>query len=296
MCSSASHFSIFATTRGGVLVPAEDLAQRVEVGRAAHERQRHVVEPVLDRPGQIAAVLLGQGRHAQRRVGQVHALVARHRAADGDGALDRVGGAIDGQQADQPVVDVDAVPGLDLVHEPLVAGRQLAGGAGCVAADEADHVAGAQQHRAARDLAQPDLRTRQVPQHRDGPAVLVRPATDAGQHLGVLLERAVAEVQPADAHAGFEQLRELLLRPAGRSERGDDAGQRIKISSGRHRLAPGTTCGRNDLIGRPHRIQQRRNTQQPGRSTGVRVSRAGKRAFVPEARGGQSPRRKPVGS
>ena len=56
----ASRFSILAIT--GAVPPSERMSalRLLHVGGLAHERERHVVDAVLDAEGEVAAVLLGE--------------------------------------------------------------------------------------------------------------------------------------------------------------------------------------------------------------------------------------------
>ena len=78
--------------------------------------------------------------------------------------------------------------------------------------------------RPSRNGADADLRTLQILQDADRPADLPLQGPDRGMDPGVVVLRAVAEVQPEHVDAGQEQGLQRLRSGAGRSDGGDDLG------------------------------------------------------------------------
>ena len=91
------------------------------VGGLAHERERHVVDAVRHAEGQVAAVLLGEGRGRELHAGQVHALVGLQQAAvDDHGTPPRVARRRTHPQLEVAVVEQDRSPGGDVAGQRVV--------------------------------------------------------------------------------------------------------------------------------------------------------------------------------
>jgi hypothetical protein len=201
------------------------LAQERDVLGPAHERQRHEVDadPLADR--EVREVLLGHGRQLVERPGDVEPLARGDRAADLDlgrdlhrrlahdlhaqphGAVGEVHDVAGRQRADQ-LWARDEHPGSR--PEPLVVTA------------EHDLVAGLELGDVVDEGADPQLRSRQILQHRDRPAGAARRLAHALGGLGVLVGRAVREVQARDVHAGGHHPHERLRLARGRTDRRDD--------------------------------------------------------------------------
>ena len=89
---------------------------------------------------------------------------------------------------------------------------------------ENEGVADAQRDFVVLELADPDLRTLQVAEDADGPAVLGRGGTNAFGACLMVLCRTVREVHADDINAGLHQTFENFLRRRGGAERGNDLG------------------------------------------------------------------------
>ncbi len=222
--STASGFSSLAITGSRAPVLVHDLVDLVDVGRAAHERQRDDVDAQAEGELEVRAVLLRHRRHGHVHPGQRQALVVADRAALGDPADHVV--ALDGDdpQADLAVVDQQPVVRAGVGGEALVRGGDPVVGAGHVVDGDPHLLAGAplQRARAGREPAQPDLRPLQVGEDPDGVALGVRGRADHVVHPLVVFTVAVAEVQPRDVHAGLDQLADPVRGGRGRPERTDD--------------------------------------------------------------------------
>ena len=201
-----------------------DLVDLVDVGRAAHERQRDDVDAQAEGELEVRAVLLRHRRHRHVHPGQRQALVVADRAALGDPADHVV--ALDGDdpQADLAVVHQEPVVRAGVGGEALVRGGDPVVGAGHVVDRDPHLLAGAplQRARAGREAAQPDLRPLQVREDPDGVALGVRARADHVVHPLVVFAVAMAEVQARDVHAGLDQLADPVRGGRGRPERTDD--------------------------------------------------------------------------
>ena len=104
----------------------DQLAQLADVGGRAHERERDVVDPELQRELEVADVLRRQRRDRQRDAGKVHALVRADHAADDDGAARAAILDLLDAQADEPVVDQHVVPRRQHLADHRRRDRQVA--------------------------------------------------------------------------------------------------------------------------------------------------------------------------
>ena len=222
----ASRFSIFAMR--GAVPPSERMSalRLLDVGRLPHERERDVVDAVLDAERQVAPVLLGERRRRQPRAGQVHALVRLQRPADHDRRLDLL--AVHGHDAqlEVAVVEQDAVARLDVARQRVVGGRDAPGVAldGLVGGDD-DAAARDQLDRpAARELARADLGPAQVLQDGDRPLLPLRDLAHRLQDRQVVGVLAVREVEPDDVGAGVDQALEDGGLARGGADGGNDLG------------------------------------------------------------------------
>ena len=112
--------------------------------------------------------------------------------------------------------------------------------------------AGLERERGRLDLAEPDLRPRQVLQNGDGLPRRERRRAHARHGLAVLRVGAVREVDPRHVHAGLDQAEQGFRRAAGRPDRADDvygAGAHLFLDTARHalcfiaeRAGPGRGC------------------------------------------------------
>ena len=89
---------------------------------------------------------------------------------------------------------------------------------------EPELLAGLQMHATAAEAADAQFRTLHVGQDADRAVELCLQLADHGEAGGVVLVRAVGEIQPEHIGAGLEQARQHLRRRTGGAERGDDLG------------------------------------------------------------------------
>ena len=87
---------------------------------------------------------------------------------------------------------------------------------------ELESLAGLQLHAPAGEIADAQLRALHVGENADRPVEAVLELADHGEARGVILMRAVAEVEPEHVGAGLEQPRQHLRRGARGAEGGDD--------------------------------------------------------------------------
>ena len=206
-----------------------ELAGLDQVFRPLDERQRHPVDPEIEGEFQVLPVFLGQGRDVEPLVGQVDALPVRQPAADGDPRVGRFGRA-----------GLDRKPHLAVVEQQIGAGpergehfrmgeRRAAGIARNVGEVEPESRAGFQMGPAFREVAQSQLRPLKVDQDADRVVPAGFDGPDGGDGGTVSVVLAVAEIQPEDVRAGFEQRLDGCLMGSCRTERRNDLG--VAVSS-----------------------------------------------------------------
>ena len=154
--------------------------------------------------------------------GQVHALVRadarRRRSTSQRGAA--VARPVDAQP-DEAVVDQHVVARLEHVADHRRA-RPAARRRGTRPRRTTTIVLALREHDRLGEVADAELRPLQVGDQRDRPAELAPRLADAARALGVLLVRAVREVEPRGVHARGDERAQLLGRVGRRPERGDD--------------------------------------------------------------------------
>ena len=171
---------------------------------------------LIEREGEVGAVLLGQRGERQNHVGDVEALVVGDGAADLDLGLDPLGARLDDPEDELAVVDEQPGAGLDRVENLLM--RKV--GAGCVArrlvAVEDEGLAGLQFGLVALELADAQFRPLQVGEDRRRPVELGLERADRGDPLGVIGVGAVAHVDPEGVGARLGQAADHRRRVARR--------------------------------------------------------------------------------
>ena len=219
---TACGFSIFAISGRRVC-----LRTSLDVLGAAHEAERDEVDADLLADLEVAEVLLGHRRQRGGLAGDVEPLARGDAAADLDHARRSRPSPARVAVIAQPhraVGEVDHLAGPDRlgqpgpgdVHPPRVALGVV------LAADERDLVAGLELGEPVDELADAQLRPRQVLQDRDLAPGAVGGVAHAARRLGVLLGAAVGEVQARDVHAGLDHPDEHLGLARGGADRGDD--------------------------------------------------------------------------
>jgi hypothetical protein len=199
-----------------------DLVDEVDVGGAAHERERDHVDPQVEGELEVGHVLVRQRGHRHVHARQRDALVVADRPALGD-AADHVH-ALDGgdAQPDLAVVDEQPVFGAGVVGEALVGGGDAVVRARHVVDGDPHLLAGAPLDRARREPPEADLGALQVGEDADRAPLGVGRVPDHVVDLLVVLARAVAEVQPRDVHACLHELPDAVRGRGGRTDGADD--------------------------------------------------------------------------
>jgi hypothetical protein len=202
---------------------ARVLADGGDVLGPAHERDGDHVD-AHPQPGlQMGEVLLGDGGQRRGLARDVEALARGDGAADLDARVDLpvVGAHRLRAQPDGAVGQVEHLAGLDRVGEALPGDRhvpRVALDALVGPARERHDVARLELGHAVAQLADAQLGAGEVLQDRDRPSGAARGRPDALGRLGVLLVRAVREVQARDVEARLDHLDQDLGILRGRAD------------------------------------------------------------------------------
>src|SRR5205823_2526864 len=171
---------------------------------------------------------IGDGRDVDNGVGEVDPLGAFEHAAHGAVEAELVVVLVGDDETKQAVLDVDAVPDLDVVDEVRVGAGDAALAAGDRGALDDQLIAGVDVHAAGTvfigDGPEADFGAAQIAQDGDGVRIPRRGLADVAQHQQVIFQRAVGEVESADVGAGLEEMEERLHVPARGPEGGEDFG------------------------------------------------------------------------
>ena len=201
----------------------DDLLQLADVLGCPHERERDVVDSrpsANSRSSRSFSVSAGHGDHDAAR--QVHALVRVDLAADHDLAeRAAVVDLLDGEP-DQAVVDLDVVAGLEHLGDGRRGHDQVAGNAGTGSRDP--HRRACREDPRPFELADPELRPLEVGDQRERAPELGLHHSRERRARGVLLVRAVREVQPDRVHPGLGEGPQHLVRARARPDRRHDLG------------------------------------------------------------------------
>ena len=212
------HRSVFARA-------ADQLFRQQHVFWAPHEAYRHVIRAVLQREDQVGAVFRGQRRHAQLHSGQVDSLVFAKRAAVCHFANHLVAANLLNPQLDQSVRKQDAVPAVNFSGQRRKRGIYARRIAQHFCGGDYETLSGAQQHRTAtRQRPRSDFRSLKVRQDRDRFFVLDGGRPQHRDAFGMLLMRAVREIQPRYVHSRVQQPVDHPRRTARRSDRAHNFG------------------------------------------------------------------------
>src|SRR5690606_34618451 len=137
------------------------------VGGAAHKRERHHVDALLQGPAQVPFVFFGQRGDRNRHPGQVEPFVVGYRAADDDAGVDIRAGAFDAFQNNATVVDEDAVARTDITRESFICGGDPVAVPGYIVDGDGELVTGAEGHGSVDERPETDLRPLQVGENTD---------------------------------------------------------------------------------------------------------------------------------
>ncbi len=238
-CSAASCFSILAIR--GMLEPSSRsrVRHRLQVGGGGDEGDGQQVDAVLDR--ELDPVEVDAGRRRQvDAAGDVHPLVRGEGSPHLDLAVDALGLGIVDPQPDRAVGQVDELVVLE-VGDPRPGDRDRLGVALELARGQGHVHPRLQFGEVVAQRADPQLRPRQVAQHRHLAPDPLGGAADIGDRLRLAVRRGVGEVEAEDVGAGCDQLLDRRGLPARRPDRGDDLRPPLDVNSGprsRIRLHP----------------------------------------------------------
>ncbi len=129
---------------------------------------------------------------------------------------------LDDAQRDRSVTELHSCVDGEIVEQRGVVDLDATVVARAVAADELHDRSGPEEDPTVGKGTGADLRPGEVGEHSDGPASVGRHRSDASEYRQVLVERAVAQVQPHHVRAGVDQLSERLGGVTRRSDGGHD--------------------------------------------------------------------------
>ncbi len=208
-------------------------ARLVDVLGALDERERHPIGAELEPVFEVAAILRGQRRQRNDRVGDVDALAIGKLSAD-DHARHRktLAAALD-LEAELAVVEQELQTrrhhredlGMRKAHALFAARRRID--------VETQRRPRLQHHGAVHERSDAKLRSLQIHQHADRAVRLFLDRANRFHPLAVVRCGAMAEVQPKDVDAGVKQRVDQRQRRARRAERGDD----LRVALTAHRFA-----------------------------------------------------------
>ncbi len=197
---------------------------------------RHHIHTLAKRKLQVFLVFFGKRWNLNRDAGKVDALVLAKHAAVHDGALHLV--AVDGihDQLDQAVGEQDACARLKVLSQRSEDGAHALGGPFGHMRRDGDALARLQQDRlVVLQLGGTDLGALQVSQDTERTPDIDRDLAHHADQVGLLLVRAMREVQPDHIQAGMDQLAEDIFRATGWAEGGNDLGAAQNLCHGASR-------------------------------------------------------------
>ena len=127
---------------------------------------------------------------------------------------------LQGDELDEAIVHEDAIAHLEVVAEILVRGRELTR-SGILTGNQ-HHVLAIVHHPWLREIADANARTLKVAEDGDRALQLGSGGADECYGGGVLLMRAVREVQPRYTEAGLHEAAERVAVVGRGAERADD--------------------------------------------------------------------------
>ena len=200
----------------------DDCLDLVDVLRALNERERDPVDVLLQRRGEVGAILVGHGGGRNGRVGQAHALLVGDAPRDFDDGQRAASLGRGDPQHHFAVVDEYPVPLRERAQDFRMRqiDARLPAGRGVAVKDEG--LAALQVGGAAGERAEPELRPLQVDKDADRAAGLFLHIADHRDPLPHHVMRSVAHVDAEDVRAGGEQRRDGLSVGRSGPEGGDD--------------------------------------------------------------------------
>ena len=204
---------------------------RIDVGGAAHERERHEIHAQRQREAQVVDILRRERRRAHGDARKIDALVIAHHTALEHAAAHGDTVARERFEPHVAVVDQDRVAGAHVLRQLRVRGARALGIAD--ARPRRDRELGARFERrgAAGEFAEADLRPLQVDENADRVLARVGRLAHRAVECRMLLAAAVREIEARDVHARLDQ-RAHGLRARGRgSQRAHDLGATLHAGS-----------------------------------------------------------------
>ena len=181
---------------------------------------------MLQGPGEVIAILVGEARRAERDSRQVDSLPAANLAVAIDDAADPASGGVllDDFQRHSAVGHQDSIARADVVDQLLIGAGQPTGSFTLLAAHELDRRAKLAHEAATGQCAQPNLRSRQISQNADRPLNLGGNRPNQPNQFMQPLVLSVSKIQPKDIDASIDQRFQLLARFTRGTDRRDDFG------------------------------------------------------------------------
>ena len=207
-------------------------AQLGDVGRAAHEAQREVVELLLDGERGVGAILLRDGRRGHVHAGKVDALVALDLATVHDARGDPRRIYVQHDELDEAIVHEYAITDVDVGRQRLVGNRHLVGPRLILRTEHDIRTLLEESRRGQRTDA--NSRPLQVAENGHRPAVLRRELAHDADGAGVLLVRAVREVDTGDVQARVHEAVDRLAAGRRGTERAHDLRARLIVRGHGH--------------------------------------------------------------
>ena len=200
----------------------EELLEKTDLDRRAHERQADEIGPHSGGPLGMLPIRGTHGGHRELHAGEVDPLTAAKRSPLDDTADDAIGAPLLHHQRHRAVGEHHRITRPELVDERGVGGREGVVGRFPTPADKSDPRSLDTFDPPPGKLPEADLRAGKVDEDAHGADQLVGHPPDAVEHLLVFSHRAVGHVEAEDVDAGLNQRADRLFRRRSRAERGDD--------------------------------------------------------------------------
>ena len=226
--ATACGFSILATIRARLFRLSSSSRSRVMSSACrTNESPTYATECVVG-PLEIEKVLLGERRHGERGARDVDSLVRPDASRQLDLQPGPAGAALDHIHRHGAVGEENALADLQVVGQRLVgAGQLMRIVAALAVAGKAELGAEVALDGIAGNRSQADLGPAEVLQDRELTPHLVADLADRLERRGVLVVRAVREVEPEDVNARLDHLPDDGRIPRGGPERRHDLGPHL---------------------------------------------------------------------
>ena len=281
MCSIAGFVSILATI-GTTRSPISARSCSMSCG-APHERLRDQVDPQVQRASEALAVAVGDRRESETLGRHVDPLPGPHGAAATHSVCTTEPRTDVTVSSTAPSANRMRSPGAQVVGESRI-GRRRARVVAVAIRSQLEGLPGSEPERLGSHRSQPHLGAREVGEDRERPVTLGLGGAHQGHRAGVIVGRAMGEVDAEDRGAGRHQAAHERRRVGRRTQGAHELG----TSGHTDALLPGRTASRGP--DRPTTAVARA-TQAAGRSSTSRLRPSRRtRSSMPGAR------RAPTGS